>query len=151
MKRLNLWSLVRVSDPSECWPWTGPRTNGGYGTFRGTTAHRAVYERTVGPLLPGQVVMHTCDNPSCCNPEHLRAGTQQENIADMQDKGRRGDCRNFGENHGRMKLSDSDVRCIRLLRACGAVQQRLADAFGVAQTQISRVIRGESRAIPTPK
>jgi hypothetical protein len=104
------------------------------------------FELVHGLIPAGLVVMHTCDNPECCNPAHLQAGTQQKNIADMHAKGRAGDCRNFGEKHGMAKLSDTDVRCIRLLRSCGAIQQHLADAFGVRQNQISRIVRSENRA-----
>jgi hypothetical protein len=51
--------------------------------------HRVVY-RAVNPELSGvDNVMHTCDNPSCCNPEHLKAGTQLDNVTDMILKGRR--------------------------------------------------------------
>ena len=145
MKRLDFWSTVRRSDSSECWPWAGSKTLGGYGTFRGTTAHRVAFEFLHGPVPAGLVVMHTCDNPCCCNPAHLHAGTQQENIADMHNKGRAGDCRVFGERHGRTKITDTDVHCIRLLHACGAVQRQLACAFGVRQNQISRIVRGENR------
>lgn len=146
MKKLNFWSIISISDPSECWPWAGTKTRGGYGTFRGTTAHRVAFERANGPIPDGLVVMHTCDNPSCCNPEHLRAGTQQENIADMWAKGRNGDLRVFGEHHGMAKLTFAKVQAIRDLYRQGSKQLALASDFGVAQSHISRIVRGENRA-----
>ena len=52
--------------------------------------HRAAYEiHYAEPIPEGMVVMHTCDNPSCCNPHHLRLGTQAENVRDCVQKGRR--------------------------------------------------------------
>lgn len=77
---------------SGCWNWTGKRNEFGYGiiTVNGTEtrAHRAMYFM----LNPGddrsKVVMHTCDNPRCINPDHLSLGTQQENMMDMHNKGR---------------------------------------------------------------
>jgi endogenous inhibitor of DNA gyrase (YacG/DUF329 family) len=75
-----------------CWPWTGPVTKWGYGratrAHRTHNAHRLAYEATHGPVATGQVVMHTCDNRLCCNPAHLKAGTQRENMIDMHSKGR---------------------------------------------------------------
>lgn len=84
---------VKWSD-SGCWLWTGHLTAAGYGRFpleHGTPplyAHRYAYERAHGPIPPGLVVMHSCDNPPCVNPAHLSAGTQRDNVLDMMQKGR---------------------------------------------------------------
>lgn len=95
--------------PTGCLEWQGSRTAKGYGRFnRGdyepeTTAHRAVWEEAHGPLAPGQVVCHTCDNPPCCRLDHLFAGTYADNERDKISKDRRGDLRNFGSANGRYK------------------------------------------------
>lgn len=81
--------------PSACWPWTGLRTKG-YGRFKfgdkaRIYAHRFAYELANGPIPRDQgeiLVMHTCDNPPCCNPAHLRIGTDRDNIHDCIAKGR---------------------------------------------------------------
>jgi hypothetical protein len=74
-----------------CHEWTGSKTNRKYGiiTIAGVNilAHRAMHAFSGGPA-DAQVVMHTCDNPSCCNPAHLRSGTYEENMQDMVAKGR---------------------------------------------------------------
>lgn len=145
MRRVDLWGRVDKRGPDDCWPWQGPCLPKGYGFFRGTTAHRLVYAGTNGPIPAGLVVLHSCDNPPCCNPRHLTAGTQKQNLDDMRAKGRQGDTRNFGVANGFAKLTDEQVAEVRRLRRGGMVQQRIADLFGIGQTHVSRIVRGEVR------
>lgn len=84
------WSKV-IKQPG-CWGWTGHTRWDGYGRFRhqykAVFAHRLSYEIHYGPIPEGMCVMHTCDNPICTNPKHLRLGTHLENMRDMRAKGR---------------------------------------------------------------
>lgn len=92
------WDRVdKSAGPDACWPWTGSRCQHGYGSFGRSgatvTASREAYELTHGPLPEGEgyhgtVVMHSCDNPPCCNPKHLIAGTHIDNMRDRDMKGR---------------------------------------------------------------
>lgn len=72
--------------------WTGGLSPSGYGRIKVAgkylRVHRVAYELFVGPIPAGLIVMHTCDNPPCCNPAHLKPGTNAENSADMVAKGR---------------------------------------------------------------
>jgi hypothetical protein len=91
----DVFARVDQSDgPNACWPWQGPVTVWGYGSAtrnrRGHNAHRLAYIAVNGEIPREVVVMHKCDNRLCCNPAHLEAGTQKQNIADMDAKGRRG-------------------------------------------------------------
>ena len=79
----------------DCIEHTGYRTKGGYGQVylkefgKTVYAHRLAMARIYGwEAIEGFVVMHTCDNPPCVNPKHLRVGTQTANIHDALDKGR---------------------------------------------------------------
>jgi hypothetical protein len=88
--------LDRFSIPepmSGCLLWMGATDRKGYGLLtvrsRMKQAHRASYEVAKGPIPPGLHVLHSCDNPSCIAPGHLRAGTRSENVAEAWARGRR--------------------------------------------------------------
>ena len=97
--RLDAEFFARTDRSSGCWEWTGPRQTpsrtgrtGGYGRIkrhgRQVFAHRHAYELAKGSIPDGLVVMHTCDNPPCINPDHLMLGTKRDNSRDMVRKGR---------------------------------------------------------------
>lgn len=84
-----------VEKTEGCWLWTGGRSKQdetGYGRFRvGNTkiqAHVYSYRRAYGEIPAGMFVLHRCDTPLCVRPDHLRLGTQQENMAEMYTRGR---------------------------------------------------------------
>ena len=52
------------------------------------SVHRFIYEYYNKAIPKGRVVMHSCDNPSCCNPSHLSVGTHAENVKDAINKER---------------------------------------------------------------
>lgn len=90
------WS--RVDKSGECWLWTGstyraPRNRTQYGHLRDAgkdwVTHRYAWFVTFGPIPPGKQVNHHCDTTLCCRPDHLYLGTQKENVADMDRRGRR--------------------------------------------------------------
>lgn len=85
------WLSVDTSGgPDACWEWQATRDQAGYGRYRGRGAHRIAYELAVGMVPSGYVVLHACDNPSCCNPAHLQAGTHSANMCERVLKGRGG-------------------------------------------------------------
>jgi hypothetical protein len=88
---------IAPCEPAHCWPWRGATSRDGYGVVRLgrgrrrrlVYAHRLAYALAFGS--PGRLqILHTCDVPACCNPMHLRAGTQRDNVHDMIAKGRAG-------------------------------------------------------------
>jgi hypothetical protein len=76
-----------------CSVWTHWKSAKGYGYLsigaRKLRAHRVAYELANGPIPKGLLILHSCDNPSCVNPAHLRAGTARENTQDCIARGRR--------------------------------------------------------------
>ena len=162
------WEKVSLDAPDVCWLWLGCRFAGKqYGVFRyqykNWRAHRFAYAITHGDIPEGLLVCHACDNPACCNPDHLLLGTNANNSEDMVTRGRslkgidivpperraRGDKSGArlhpermprGERHGHSKLSDDIVRSIRLRHAAGESQQSIASSIGIHQTAVSRVV-----------
>jgi len=90
--RERLLAMVRIHEITGCWEWAGHRNLKGYGSaWDGKTmtrAHRVAYRVFVGAIPEGLFVLHRCDNPPCCNPEHLFLGTHLDNMEDMRNKGR---------------------------------------------------------------
>jgi hypothetical protein len=76
-----------MSTKVNCILHDGPTFNG-YGFDGNNWAHREAWKKVNGPIPRGGVIMHTCDNPLCVNPEHLKLGSQADNMRDAQAKGR---------------------------------------------------------------
>ena len=137
------WSLVDQGKEEECWLWRGCRDRDGYGIFhwhgRRIGSHALAVSFTTGESREGGLdTLHSCDNPPCCNPSHLRFGSRQENVDDMVARSRAA--------KPNLRLSDQQVREIRERRKSGARQKDLADQYGVTDGWISEIVRGLKRA-----
>lgn len=127
-----------------CWLYLGCYSKEGYGRldaeyyngFR--SSHRFSYFIHNGDFDRSLCVMHTCDNPTCVNPDHLRLGTNDDNMADMVSKGRA----TRGTRNVKAKLNESDVIKIRELNASGVSRKDIRGMFPVGKTQIAYVIKG---------
>jgi len=132
---------------SGCWLWEASLngTKGYYGQIRtGNTmslAHRVSYELHKGKIPKGKFVLHTCDVPSCVNPDHLFLGTQLDNMLDKKIKNR---CHsNKGSENGRSKLTEKEVTEIKLLLNSNLfLQKEIAEMFNVAQNTVSSISTG---------
>lgn len=84
------WSKVTKTDG--CWVWAASRGRQGYGHFdldgKIEKAHRVAYQLVLGPIPDGAFILHSCDNPPCVNPAHLRVGTHVDNMRDMVERQR---------------------------------------------------------------
>jgi hypothetical protein len=150
-----LWSKVDKKNDEECWEWKGFKNHDGYGRTwinnKGYYAHRVIYSlaypNTINLNAPTSqnetgFLLHTCDNPSCCNPKHLWIGTHKDN---MEDKAKKGRCPDFSGDKGpRCKLSMLQAREARLLRKNGMSARELAIKFEISLASIKTLLRGDS-------
>jgi hypothetical protein len=114
----------------------------GYGQLyldgRAMRVHRAAFAAYVADIPNGMCVLHKCDNPGCCNPDHLRIGTVDENVQDRVNK-RRGA---VGSRVNTAKLTEADIPEIIRLRKGGLTLKKLGTMFGVNLSMIHRIIKG---------
>lgn len=139
------WPKVAVKTADECWEWSANKYPNGYGQIAASAhkkllAHRVAWELHFGVIPPGMSVCHKCDNPPCCNPNHLFLGTTADNLADMQRKGRKVLGLTIGIANGNSKLTEADVREIRRLSAAGIGGRKLAKMFGLKSKSSVRSI-----------
>lgn len=140
-----------------CWEWRGETNGVGYGQMTLlATAKRYLVHRITFILLNGappadrSLICHTCDNPLCCNPTHLFAGSVRDNAADMLAKGRfptgdrhwmraRPEIRARGDRHGLAKLRERDIPEIVAAFNAGETPKRLADMYGVSKASVLNI------------
>lgn len=157
----SFWSRVdRAGGANACWAWMKGRNGDGYGqvtfAYRNFLAHRIAHGLTYGPPPPDKpLVLHSCDNPGCCNPAHLFLGTHADNTADKTAKGRQAtgdrhgsrlhpESRAYGARHGRAKLTETDIPAIRAALARREGYRSIARRFGVSHPAIRNVENGKA-------
>ncbi len=132
--------------PTGCMEWQACKSPNGYGLITGrrgnkhrnVLAHRAAWMLVHGDIPDGMVIMHACDNPSCVNHEHLRLGTQKDNIADMIAKKRQG-------RSPLQKLFPADIDAIHKMRSEGLTHRAIASRLGVSSSRICMHLNGGLR------
>lgn len=136
------WSKVFVQGEDDCWPYTEYCDHDGYGQFslnKGKClAHRLAYIIKYG--YTDLQICHSCDNPPCCNPKHLFAGSNQDNIRDLVRKGRHSSLMNFGEAGSNAVLTEAKIKEIRSKHALGCTQATLATEYNVHKVTIFKVV-----------
>ena len=146
MDRQRFFQSVRKTE--DCWLWEGAHTNFGYGVIgwhaKSASAHRVGWELHFGPIPKGLMVLHRCDRPACVRPEHLFLGTSKDNALDKMAKGRHRYHVFQGEDHGRAKVTNEEVRAIRRLYAEGISGPELSRRYGLGKTSTYRIIRRQS-------
>ena len=145
---------IKKGNPEECWPCIGITDSGGYGKFTVTRngkqitlkASRVAFFLHWGLDPEGWKICHECDNPPCCNPHCLFAGTNKDNSQDMVRKGRAGKTE-LGKGCGSFKLTWEQVRHIRHARKSEQPQpsQKVSAArYNISPSQISYILSNRS-------
>jgi hypothetical protein len=139
------WEKVRILGPDDCWPWDSAGAHSDRGRFkiqgRLYSPPRVAYALTKGKIPAGSgyhgcVVRHTCDNPPCCNPRHLEAGSHQDNVDDMVKRGRAQRWR-----RGITPVMDAIPDDIKgAIRCCGLSRRHTAAKFGVSEWSVRRIV-----------
>lgn len=140
-----------VDSKTNCWEWCGTRNNKRYGVLVLTMAKYLLAHRVAAWLFIPDFeitsklfVCHKCDNPPCCNPDHLFIGTNSDNIRDCVKKGRF--TRPRGEKHYEAKLNQFQVRRIRLLNQIKGSERFIARLFGVSRGAVRCILNGRTWA-----
>lgn len=130
-----------LKDKNSCWIWSKGTSGNGYGVIsighqKTKYTHRLSYEIYKGPIPEGMLVCHTCDVPRCCNPEHLFLGTQKDNMQDCSKKGRINIPSAVGELNCKAKITEDDVRSIRIDTR---TRKEIAAHYGLSQVMVSYI------------
>lgn len=142
---LKLMLAADVDYDTGCWNWQRSLSDKGYGQIgiggtKSERANRASYRSFTGTIPDGMHVLHSCDNPKCVNPDHLFLGTHQDNLVDMDYKGRR-----------HKTITDEQISKAREMRSNGKTIAETASYLGIGQASVSRIDRGIHRSFkPIP-
>ncbi|TAM15933.1 MAG: HNH endonuclease [Pandoraea sp.] len=141
--------LSSIKTVGECWVWTGSTNETGYGFLsigsksdksrRNVLAHRFSFEMHKGEIPAGLNICHVCDNRACVNPNHLFAGTQADNVADMVSKDRH----QKGSRNGRAKINEAVASQIFDEVKSGKTHTVVAQKFGVTRSLVSLIASGK--------
>lgn len=145
----HILSNITIND-KECWEWQLSCAPRGYGhtwfNNKRYRVHRLMYDLFKGGVKD-KLVMHSCDNPKCCNPEHLMLGTNADNSQDMVDKKRS----LKGGNHPNTSLTTSDVEAIKSLLFLNITQRYIAECYNLSISAISLIKKGKNWGHVAPR
>jgi hypothetical protein len=151
------WEKVAIKGKDDCWDWTASLNHSGYGKFGISSyetkifgvknsgpigAHRVAFYLANGTIDNNLMVLHSCDRPSCCNPNHLRQGDAKDNGEDIANRARG----TIGEKSIFLKLTDDEIREMRYLyenEDWGSAQ--LAAKFNCSRSHVNEVVSYRSR------
>lgn len=147
------WAKVRVLGPDDCWEWTANK-NKGYGQLKVPKTRKDVRANRLSLMIrdgvwnsdPKKIACHTCDNPPCCNPNHLFWGSHQDNSDDKISKGKHGGRPQHGILNAACKINEDTIKAI--IRYCkrGMNNKEISAMFNgaITHSMVSRIRLGKS-------
>ncbi|WP_062509750.1 HNH endonuclease [Gluconobacter roseus] len=143
MARVDREGPIHPTEPEKgrCWISSHRKVGNGYPQICGPRSdgsraqqytHRVMWEHLNGSIPADRVVMHTCDNRACCNPDHLRLGTQADNVRDMMVKGR---------SRYAKPMSFTEIGHIQALKAIGTPVAQIAKQMGRDLNTVRKAVR----------
>ena len=136
------WDRVdKTGGPDSCWPWKMSKCVDGYGKWamyvdgkqHHLRAHMVALQFSGSDRSDAAPYsLHSCDNPPCCNPAHLRWGTHAQNVQDAIDRGRV----LMGEDKIESVLTDAVVR---LIRHAPGTREEVARILGISERLVKYV------------
>ena len=147
--RLRFEEKVDKGKPDDCWEWNAARDASGYGAFKlkgeKVGAHRVAWMlANKEPIPEGEQVMHSCDNPACCNPKHLRLGSHSDNMADAGAKGRLYAQTEEWKHRSRQLFAKKDRNAvIRKLYREDVPVRIIARSFGLGTRRVYKILNAE--------
>ncbi len=129
---------VIIDQITKCWEWTRGLNHKGYGLTsinnKTQIVHRIMYKYFYGDIPEDKpFILHNCDNPKCCNPIHLYAGTNQDNMIDRAERNPDSWTLTTGEKNGQSKLTEKQIIEIR---ASKDSQRTIAKRFNISKAMI---------------
>jgi len=140
---------IKIDTETGCWNWKLSVGSHGYGNTKYcrknntySCAHRLsyfVYKGEIGDYY----VLHTCDNKRCCNPEHLYLGNCKDNVRDMVVRGRHKNGKNKGEEIGTSKVTENQVREIKVRLKNGETPYDIEKDYSIGKDAIYHIKWGK--------
>jgi hypothetical protein len=147
LRIMRFWSKIDMRGPDECWEWQASLNLNGYGRFKLGSYNMVIASRlalicTSKSEPDGLLALHHCDNPKCCNPDHLYWGTVKDNARDKVERGRAYVGNQSGANNGHSKITDAQLATIILRFREGWSNTKIAADLPIGHSMVSKIRRG---------
>lgn len=139
------WNKVNIRGPDDCWIWQGCISGSGYGSFntgnnKKINSSRFAWILVNGPIVSKSLlVLHRCDNKSCCNPNHLYLGTHGDNVNDLCKR----NPLSLSLNGMPSRFYEGESWLMKKLRKAGFSYSYISKIFKCSPAHIANICKGK--------